>query len=97
MKLFLDCRRLSCHRGELPVLAEQVLHEGPESTEYAIAFARVLDGHDALTQNVAWTQVEFTASLVAEVHKRLAGEFSALDRGAVETVLVEPLVIIFCL
>ena len=79
------------------MLPKQVLHEGTESTEYAVAFARVLDGHDALTKNVARTQVEFTACLVAEVHKRLAGELATLDGCAVETVLVEPLVIIFCL
>ena len=79
------------------MLAEQVLHERPESTEDAVAFTRVLDGHDALTDDVARAQVEFAASLVAEVHECLAGEFSALDCGAVEPVLVEPLVVILCL
>lgn len=79
------------------MLAEQVLHKSPESAEHAVAFAWVLDGHDSLTQDVAWTQVELAASLVAEVHKRLAGEFAALDGCAVEPVLVEPLVVILCL
>ncbi len=48
------------------MLAEQVLHERAESTENAVTLTRVLDRHDALTDNVAWTQVEFTAGLVAE-------------------------------
>ena len=96
-RLFLHRRGLARHRGELPVLAEQVLHEGAESTHHAVAFTRVLDSHDALMQNVAWTQVEFTAGLVAEVHKCLAGEFAALDGGSVETVLVQSLVVILCL
>ncbi len=55
------------------MLSEQVLHERAESTENAVTFARVLDGHDALTEDVARTQVEFTAGLVAEVHESLAG------------------------
>ena len=76
------------------MLAEQVLHERAESTENAVTFARVLDGHDALTEDVARAQVEFAACLVAEINESLAGELTALDCGAVETVLVEPLAVI---
>ena len=79
------------------MLAEQVLHECAESTHYAVTFARILDGHDALTQDVARAQVELAAGLVAEVDQSLASEFAALDGGAVETVLVQPLVVILCL
>ena len=73
------------------MLAEQVLHERAESTENAVTFTRILDGHDALMEDVARAQVEFAACLVAEINEILAGEFAALDRGAVESVLVEPL------
>ena len=95
--LRLDCRSLARYRSELPVFAEQVLHKGAETAEYAVTFARVLDGHDSLAQDVAGAQVEFATSLVTEVHKCLAGEFATLDGGAVEAVLVEPLVVILCL
>lgn len=76
------------------MLPKQVLHEGPESAEYAVAFPGVLDSHDALAQNVARAQVELAAGLVAEVDERLAGEFAPLDGGAVETVLVQPLAVV---
>ena len=42
-----------------------MLHERPESAEDAVAFTRVLDGHDALADDVARAQVELAASLVA--------------------------------
>jgi hypothetical protein len=95
--LLLYRRGLACHGSELPVLPKQVLHERSESTHNAVTFARVLEGHDSLTQNVARTQVELAAGLVAEVDECLAGEFAALDGRAVEPVLVEPLVVILCL
>lgn len=71
MFLRLYRRGLACDGCKLAVLTEQVLHKRIESAEYAVALARVLDGHDALAQNVARTQVELATSLVAEVHKSL--------------------------
>lgn len=79
------------------MLPKQVLHERSESTHHAVAFARVLDGHDSLAEYVARAQVKLAAGLVAEVNECLAGEFATLDGGAVEPVLVEPLVVILCL
>ena len=79
------------------MFTEEVLHEGAESTHHAVALAWVLDGHDTLAQDIARTQVEFAACLVAEVHEGLAGELAALDGCAVEPVLVKPLVVILCL
>ena len=74
--------------------AEQVLDERVESAENSVAFSRILDRHNALADDVTRTQIEFAASLVAEVHKILTGKIFAVDRGAVESVLVEPLVVI---
>ncbi len=76
------------------MLAEQVLHEGAEAAHDAVAFPWVLDSHDALMQNVAWTQVEFTAGLVAEVNEGVTGGFAALDGRAVGAVLTGPLGVI---
>ena len=56
------------------MLAEQVLDERIESAENSVAFTRILDRHNALTDDVTRTQIEFAASLVAEVHKILTGK-----------------------
>lgn len=50
------------------MLAEQVLDQGAEAAEHAIAFAGVLQRHNSLMPDVAGTQVELAAGLVAEVH-----------------------------
>ena len=70
------------------MLAEQMLDQRIEAAENAVAFSWILDRHNALANDVTWTQVEFSAGFVAEVHQVLARQIFAVDCGAVEAVLV---------